>query len=95
MIIAVDFDGTLKLNDKEPNINLIQVLKKKQKLGDCVILWTCREGENLIDAIRFLSNYGFIPNYANKNHPSIIKKFGKDTRKIYADIYIDDKNIII
>ena len=89
MIIAVDFDGTLCIKNA-PNMPLINRLKQEQRRGNIVILWTCREGDRLKDAVIFLRRIGFIPNYVNCNAAETIQKYG-DPRKIYADIYIDDK----
>ena len=91
MIIAVDFDGTLKINDSA-NVMLINNLKRAQKNGDIVILWTCREGRSLGEAIRFLQQYKFSPNYINRNCPEAIRMMGHNSRKVYADMYIDDKS---
>ena len=46
-IYAVDFDGTLSNgeypNTGEPNLALIEYLKKKKDSGKAIlILWTCR-----------------------------------------------------
>jgi hydroxymethylpyrimidine pyrophosphatase-like HAD family hydrolase len=90
MIIAVDFDGTLQIN-KKPNLQLMAKLKSAQRRGGIVILWTCREGKSLREAVEFLYNNGFSPNYINCNCPQALKKMGHDSRKIYADVYIDDK----
>ncbi len=92
MIIAVDFDGTLQFQDKKPNFALINNLKLAQINGNIVILWTCREGKRLNEAVQFLRNNGSIPNFVNQNCPQAIKLLGHNPRKIYADIYIDDKN---
>lgn len=91
MIIAVDFDGTLKINDTA-NIGLIQRLKQAQRKGDTVILWTCREGNSLAEALLFLQRVGFRPNYVNSNCPEGIRRTKCDSRKIFADVYIDDKS---
>lgn len=90
MIIAVDYDGTLKVNN-DLNILLIRRLKANQRNGDIVILWTCREGKTLAEAVSELAKAGFRPNYVNTNCPETIRRFGRDPRKIYADLYIDDK----
>lgn len=92
MIIAVDFDNTLQINNG-PNTVLINRLKANQKNGDTVILWTCREGQSLQEALLFLKSHGFTPNYINCNSWEGIQRLGHDSRKVYADIYIDDKNI--
>lgn len=91
MIIAVDFDGTL-CDNKRANYKLIAWLKQSQRKGDVVILWTCREGERLREAVLFLQSVGFRPNYVNCNAPQTIQKLG-DSRKVYADVYIDDKSV--
>ena len=91
MIIAVDFDGTLCLDGK-PNITLIRSLMQRQKMRDEIVLWTCREGKTLMEAVSFLRKYGFVPNSVNCNTRTAIQKMGHDSRKVYADVYLDDKN---
>ena len=91
MIIAVDFDGTLKIGDSL-NVALIRRLAAEQRKGNTVILWTCREGQRLREAVEMLQKCGFRPNFVNRNAPQGISKLGHDSRKVYADIYIDDKN---
>ena len=91
MIIAVDFDGTLRFDDGSPNMPLIKRLKANQRNGDTVILWTSRR--NVQEAVMFLKRCGFIPNLVNANAPQAIKMLGHDPRKIYADLYIDDKAV--
>lgn len=92
MIIAVDFDGTLQSESGVANDTLIARLRQAQRNGDVVILWTCRHGKRLQDAVSFLRSRGFAPNYVNVNAPTAIRQLGYDSRKIYADVYIDDKN---
>ena len=93
MIIAVDFDGTLQLPKQEPNRILIEKLRAEQRKGNIIILWTFREGKRLQEALNFLVKNGFKPNYINENAPQAIAMLGHNPRKVYADIYIDDKNI--
>lgn len=90
MIIAVDYDGTLFSNGKV-NTRLIERLRTAQRRGDTVILWTCREGERLREAVTVLVRNGLRPNCVNQNAPEAIAKMRHDSRKIYADVYIDDK----
>lgn len=82
-IIAVDFDGTLCENRwpeiGEPNEDLITYLKERQKNGDKIILWTCRVGDMLKDAVEWASQ------------SEIVEAFGSDTRKVFANEYIDDR----
>ena len=92
MIVAVDFDNTLQIAGK-PNHSLFQYLKIKQRQGDVIILNTCRQGKRLDEAVSFCLKNGLRFNAINCNIPQIIKRFGYDPRKIYADVYIDDKSI--
>lgn len=73
------------------NGGLIERLRREQRAGACVILWTCREGKSLVSAVEKLSREGFTPNLVNRNHPSAVRELGRDTRKVFADVYIDDK----
>ena len=68
------------------------LLLSAQRQGNIVILWTCREGQSLLSALEFLRKNGFIPNLVNENAPQTIKMLGHNTRKVFADVYIDDKN---
>lgn len=102
MRIAVDFDGTLcrGLSKKSPYSQsifhkmVLVYVKKKQKQGVVVILNTCRTNpDSIARAGSFLSRKGFLPDYINSNDPLVIREYKKDSRKIDADIHIDDKNI--
>lgn len=94
-IIAVDFDGTLCKDAwpgiGEPNWSLICFLQDSQLEGAKVILWTCRDGVMLDNAIEWCKNQGLYFDAVNDNLPESIKKFGSNSRKIFADVYIDDK----
>ena len=97
MIIAVDFDGTI-VEDKYPKIgklrnNSIEVLKKLQEEGHYVILWTCRDGSELEEAFLFLKENGFVPDKINYHSDKMIELYpDSKPKKVYADIYIDDRN---
>lgn len=96
-IIAVDFDGTLCENKYpeigEPNMELIDFLMSCQLNGDKVILWTCRNEEQTKAAVDWCSERGLVFDAVNENLPEIITEFGGDTRKIFANVYIDDRNV--
>lgn len=99
-IIAVDFDGTLFDTEwpeviKEPNTELIDFLKDRKAEGDRIILWTCRSGEDLKIAVDACFEQGLVFDVVNENLPDMIEKFGGDSRKVFADKYIDDKNVYI
>ncbi len=94
MIYAVDFDGCLCKNAYpdigEPNVRLIRDLMRLRQKGNYIILWTCREGEKLDDAVQWCGRFGLVFDAVNDNLPMIIQAYG-DSRKVYADYYIDDK----
>lgn len=95
MIIAVDFDGTLCMDCFPeigmPNMQLIKNLRKSQELGDKLILWTCRAGDKLQEAVEWCREHGLLFDAVNDNLPEVVEKWGSNSRKITADIYIDDK----
>ncbi len=98
-IIAVDFDGTL-CADKYPEIgapilNTIEELKREQKQGAAVILWTCRCGEQLAEAVEWCKAHGLTFDAVNENLAEHIEQYGGDTRKIFATEYWDDRAAIL
>lgn len=94
-VIAVDFDGTLCFNQypiiNNPNTQLIEFIKKHRKKY-VWILWTCRHDEQLEYALEWLKEQGIVFDYVNENIPKMIERYG-ETRKIWADYYIDDKSL--
>ena len=99
MIIAVDFDGTL-CKECYPEIGkankeLIKVLIKRQKGGDRLILWTCREEKTLENAIEWCEKQGLIFDAVNENLEEIKQKYQHDSRKITADVYLDDRGMTV
>lgn len=96
-IYATDFDGTL-CSVVYPGIGLankalIEHLKKRQKQGNKIILWTCRSGDRLEDAVTWCKMYGLEFDAVNENLPEMIEQYGNDSRKIFYDVLIDDKSI--
>jgi hypothetical protein len=94
--IAVDFDGTI-VDHEYPEIGkeklfAFQTLKELEKLGARLILWTFRTGKELEEAIEYCRMNGIEFYAVNKNYPEEIID-DTTSRKINADIYIDDKNI--
>lgn len=90
--IAVDFDGTLADTDAteiySPNTKLINYLIERRRQGDKVILWTCREGSRLEQAVEWCKHQGLEFDAVNDNIPGL--KIFTNPRKVAADIYIDD-----
>lgn len=97
MIIAVDFDGTI-VEHKFPEIGkeipfAIKTLKLIQKKGHKLILWTYRSGKELEEAVKFCENRGLFFHAVNNDFEG--EEFDNSySRKIYADMYIDDRNIL-
>ena len=96
-ILAVDFDGTLVSNEF-PNIGkpdwvLTEMVKEQQKKGWKLILWSCRTGEALQQAVDFCRNIlGLKFDAVNDNIPEVQQYFGESTRKVFANLYLDDRN---
>ena len=97
-IYAVDFDGTLCVSRfpeiGAPNMALINRMIKKRAKGNKVILWTCRVGERLSEAVEWCKKFGLEFDAVNANLPEMIAYWGNsEGRKIFADVYIDDKMV--
>lgn len=94
--IAVDFDGTI-VEHKFPvigkeNLFAFRTLIELEKRGARLILWTFRTGKELDEAVDFCRRNGLEFYAVNKNYPEEILDENV-SRKIDADIFIDDKNI--
>ncbi len=101
MIIAVDFDGVL-CEDKfpgigPPNYEIISLVREMIDIGHEVVLWTTRNGAELQAAVDWCSDRGL--HFCNVNGPAPSNeaeykdKYSTPSRKIYANVYIDDHNI--
>ena len=97
MVFGVDFDGTLSYGQwpgcGPANDGLINFLKRRKESGDKLILWTCREGDDLEMAVKWCQEQGICFDAINDNLPEIIEKYGCNSRKISCDFYIDDKAV--
>ena len=91
MKIAVDFDGTIA-EFMFPEIGLpvlgaFEWMKRWQKAGGRLILWTCRGDKYLADAIGFCRENGVefeVVNCDTEDRVSL------GSNKILANIYVDD-----
>ena len=95
LTIAVDFDGTIVENKfpeiGKPRLFAFEAMLKLQEEGHRLILWTYRSGKKLDDAINFCRERGITFYAVNKSYPE--EEFDENiSRKILADIYIDDRN---
>jgi len=103
LIIAVDFDNTI-CDSKFPVIFGIKkgakrFVRKLKDDGHELILWTCRCNGTLKSAIEWLNQNDLDVFDAYNENTESWKKIFPDLAdddvgpKIYADVYIDDKNI--
>lgn len=95
-ILAIDFDGTI-VESKYPDIGkpmlfAFETLKKLQERGFILILWTYRRGKHLDEAVEFCRKHGIEFYAINKNYPEEVFD-AEVSRKLNADIFIDDRNI--
>lgn len=98
MIIAIDFDGTL-FQDTYPAVGevmpgAVSAMKTLRQRGHYLIIWTCRYGEYLTDAVNALLEHGIPFDRINDHNPENIRQYGGEAgKKVYAHLYIDDKNL--
>ena len=100
LIIAVDFDGVIaEINDDgslEPR-NLVKdadvYLRKLYDEGHTLILWTCRSAFNLYLAEKFIEEHNIKFHKINDNADTHYEHFKHNSRKVYADLYVDDKQV--
>ncbi len=97
MIIAVDFDGTI-VNDNYPAIGseregAVKTLNKLRSEGYQLVLWTCRTGKYLAQAVSWCAERGIRFSAINSNIRSEVVKYSSDPRKVGAVLYIDDRGL--
>lgn len=100
MIIAVDFDGILAGSGKEfpdignANYTMVSLVRDLIDAGHEVVLWTSRTGKALELALTWCEAYKLHFCAVNDNAPSNKAKYQAEypqgTRKVNADIYLDD-----
>jgi hydroxymethylpyrimidine pyrophosphatase-like HAD family hydrolase len=97
MIIAIDFDGTIVENEF-PSIGPLRngaqlYINKLHNDGHTIIIWTCRCGEDADNARKFLKTAGIPFHKFNENADENMALYTEDSRKVFADVYIDDRDI--
>lgn len=98
MTIAVDFDGTI-VTHRYPEIGeeipfAIETLKMLIADHHRLILWTVREGELLNEAVNWCRERGLEFYAVNRDYPEETFENNEHfSRKIKADIFIDDCNL--
>lgn len=100
IIIALDFDDTI-VKSKFPEIvrgkRLAKwAINKLHKSGlFYIIIWTCRSDEHEGQVYSYLTENKINFDSINRQHPLLMKHYNDDTRKISADIYIDDRGLYL
>ncbi len=97
MIISIDFDGTI-VEDHYPDIGKLmpgakESVRRLHENGNLIIINTCRDGQLLLEAINFLLEHDIPFDRVNDNLPRNTREYGSNSRKVFADIYIDDRNL--
>ena len=95
--LAIDFDGTI-VEDAypaigKPKVFVFETLKKFQSEGYRLILWTYRHGQSLEDAVEFCKQNGIEFYAVNSSFEGEVFDGNTASRKIDADIFIDDRNL--
>lgn len=96
-VVAIDFDGTItKRDNRDCNIEEIRpyaarMINKLYRDGYIIIINSLRNNDK-DKIINFLKKKRVKFHYFNENEPTRIAYYG-DTRKIAADIYIDDRGL--
>ena len=102
MIIAIDFDGVL-CEDRFPEIgapdyDIISLVRQLIDAGHEVILWTCRVDARLQEAVEWCEDRGLRFCAVNENAPSNRARWESEypngTRKVYADVYVEDHDLL-
>lgn len=95
--IAIDFDGCLCTNEYprvgRPNWRVISLALVERAKGAGLILWTCREGKELQEAIDACQEWGLDFDAINESLPEWVAYFGNRPRKVGATEYWDDRAV--
>jgi len=97
MIIAIDFDGTISrgeypaIDGEQPYAG--EVIRKLHNDGHYIIIWTCRCGDQLLSAINWLLEHKIPFDRVNDHNPDNVAQYGEGGKKVFADVYIDDRNL--
>lgn len=94
-IVCVDFDKTLNITDESfpsigsPNVILFNELLNGKWKDSKKVLYTCRTGYLLDEAVKKCEEWGLKFDAINDNIDEL-KSNGLNPRKIYCNIFIDD-----
>ena len=94
-MVAVEFDGKV-CEENSPGIGkekpmVLMSIKPIQSLGVYTLIWTCRSGKDLKNAINWCVTKGLEFDKYNEHADCFLSQFDCLGPKIGADMYIDDK----
>ena len=98
MTIAVDFDGTI-VENRYPEIGrerpfAVETLRMLAAEGHQLVLWSCREGQLLDEALEWCRKRELEFWAVNRDYPEETQQTNPHwTRKLKADLFIDDRNV--
>lgn len=82
--IAIDFDGTITNKDGSLNKRAAKYIRKINKLGVKLILWTCRKEERYEEAVQKIQSWEL---------PIDIPENKENTGKLSCIYSIDDRSV--
>jgi ribonucleotide monophosphatase NagD (HAD superfamily) len=95
---AIDFDGTIVTDGVFPEIGTLlphakRVMEKIVQHGGRIAIWTCRSGfrQELVREWLIEHEIPFLT--LNEPFPEVVQVYGETGRKIFADLYIDDRSL--
>lgn len=96
-VLAVDFDGTL-CEERYPDIGapkteVINKVLEYKAAGWDTVLFTNREGKDLIKALLFCRKYGLHFNAVNDSTEEWKLYYNNNPRKIGFTLFVDDKSV--
>ncbi len=98
MVIAIDFDGTI-VENRYPEIGrelpfATDTLRMLINDHHRLVLWTCREGELLDNAVNWCRERGIEFYAINRDYPEETTDNNPHfSRKLKADLFIDDRSV--
>lgn len=97
-VISVDYDGIIVGDNSWPEPgqiipDAVESINRLHGSGFCIIINSCRVGMAEEVMIQNLKQHGIKHCRVNENCPERIKRYETDTRKISADLYIDDRSV--
>jgi hypothetical protein len=99
-VISVDFDGTLIEDGHWPGIGpeipgAVEAVNTLFNAGFCIIINSCRAREAEETMIQWLEDHNVSYSHVNENCQERVIYYRTDCRKISADCYVDDKNLLM